>query len=132
VRSAADIEGYFTLVNALAGAGQTELARELVGYFDTEVWTPIPDWWNKAYVACSQAVLGQDDAAMDTLQRIKDSPRLAWLTVVKDSFCFQRYAGEPAFQALLDHLRERQREMRERLPITLANFGVSLDHSPPK
>jgi TolB-like protein/Tfp pilus assembly protein PilF len=132
VRSAADMEGFFALVNALAGAGQTPLARELAGVFEVEVWTSVPDWWNKAYMACALAVLGQDDAALDTLQKIEDSPRLAWLTVVRDSFCLQRFTREPGYLALIDHLQDRQREMRERLPITLAEFGVSLDHSPPK
>ncbi len=131
VRSAADIEGFFALVNALAGAGQDDLAKDLAGYFDTEIWN-IPDWWSKAYVACTHAVLEQDDEALKTLQRIKDSPRLPWLPVLMDSFCFQRYAENPAYQALIHHVEERQAAKRKQLPSTLAEFDVTLDQSPLK
>jgi TolB-like protein/tetratricopeptide (TPR) repeat protein len=127
VRSAADIEGFFTLVNALAGAGQAGLAKDLAGFFETEVWKPIPDWWNKAYVACAQATLERDEEALETLQRIGDSPRLPWLPVILDSFCFQRYTESPGFQALVRRVEERQAAKRRQLPATLAEFGVSLD-----
>ena len=74
IRSAADIEGFFALVNALAGVGQADLAGELARYFDDLVllWTKIPDWWNKAYMACGQAVQKKDEEA----QRPKQSKHL--------------------------------------------------------
>jgi TolB-like protein/Tfp pilus assembly protein PilF len=132
VRSAADIEGYFALVNALAGAGQTSMAKELAGFFEAELWDAIPDWWNKAYGACSLAVMEQDDKALETLQRIKDSPRLPWLPVILDSLCFQRYAENPAYQELIQLVEERQAAKRKQLPSTLAEFDVTLDQSPLK
>ena len=132
VRSAADIEGYFALVNALAGAGQTGMAKELAGFFEAEIWETIPDWWNKAYGACGLAVMEQDDKALETLQRVKDSPRLPWLPVILDSFCFQRYAENPGYQALIHLVEERQAAKRKQLPSTLAEFDVTLDQSPPK
>jgi TolB-like protein/tetratricopeptide (TPR) repeat protein len=130
VRSAADIEGYFALVNALAGAGQAVLARELAGHFDAGLWESIPDWWNKAYGACGLAVMGQDQKALELLQRVNDSPRLPWRPVILDSFCFQRYAENPDYQALIRRMEERQGAKREQLPSTLAEFGVALDPSP--
>ncbi len=132
VRSAADTEGYFALVNALAGAGQTRLARELAGLFKTDIWEAIPDWWNKAYGACGLAVMGQDDKALERLQRVKDSPRLPWLPVIQDSFCFQRYAENPDYQAVIQFVEERQATKRKQLPATLAEFDVALDQSPLK
>lgn len=132
VRSAADIEGYFTLVNALAGAGQTGMAKELAGFFKAELWDQIPDWWNKAYGACGLAVMEQDDRALEKLQRVKDSPRLPWLPVILDSFCFQRYAENPDYQAVIRLVEERQAAKRKRLPSTLAEFDVTLDQSPLK
>ena len=127
VRSAADTEGFFALVNALAGAGQTDLAKDLAGYFEVEIWWAIPDWWNKAYSACGLAVMGQDDKALELLQGIEDSPRLPWVPVIMDSFCFQRYAENPAYQALIQFVEERQAAKRKQLPLTLAKFNVALD-----
>ena len=132
VRSAADIEGYFALVNALAGAGQINLAMELAGYFEAELWDAIPDWWNKAYGACGLAVMEQDDKALEILQRIEDSPRLPLVSVIMDSFCFQRYEENPDYQALIHLVEERQAAKRKQLPSTLAKFDVALDQSPLK
>ena len=132
VRSAADIEGYFALVNALAGAGQINLAKELAGYFEAELWDAIPDWWNKAYGACGLAVMEQDDKALEILQRIEDSPRLPLVSVIMDSFCFQRYEENPDYQALIHLVEERQAAKRKQLPSTLAKFDVALDQSPLK
>jgi TolB-like protein/tetratricopeptide (TPR) repeat protein len=129
VRSAADIEGYFALVNALAGAGQAGLAKDLASLWETEVWEPIPDWWNKAYGACGLAILEQDDKALQMLQRIEDSPRLPWLPVILDSFCFQRYAENPDYRALIYRVEERQAAKRSQLPSTMAEFGVALEPS---
>lgn len=130
VRSAADIEGYFALVNALAGVGQTALARELAGHFEADLWESIPDWWNKAYGACGLAVMGQDQKALELLQRVNDSPRLPWQPIILDSFCFQRYAENPDYLALTRLMEERQAAKREQLPSTLTEFGVALEQSP--
>jgi tetratricopeptide (TPR) repeat protein len=132
VRSAADMEGYFALVNALAGAGQTSMAKELAGFFPVELWETIPDWWNRAYGACGLAIMEQDDKALELLQRIKDSPRLPWVPVIMDSFCFERYAENPGYQALIQLVFERQAAKRKQLPATLAEFDVALDQSPLK
>jgi len=132
VRSAADMEGYFALVNALAGVGQTSMAKELAGFFPVELWDKIPDWWNRAYGACGLAIMEQDDRALELLQRVKDSPRLPWVPVILDSFCFQRYAENPDYQALVQLVFERQAAKRKQLPSTLARFDVALDQSPLK
>ncbi len=132
IRSAADIEGFFALVNAVAGAGQDDLAKNLAGLWKPALWEPIPDWWNKAYGACGLAILEQDDAALETLQRIEDSPRLPWLPVILDSFCFQRFADNPDYQAVIHLVEKRQAEKRAQLPFTLAEFNVGLEKSPLK
>jgi hypothetical protein len=46
--------------------------------------------------------------------------------VLKDAVCFQRYADEPVYQETLRRLDARRAGLRERLPATLAAFGVSL------
>ena len=40
--------------------------------------------------------------------------------------CFKRYADEPVYQAVVEHFNARRAALRERLPLTLAEFGVSL------
>ncbi|MDH4019016.1 MAG: hypothetical protein OEU84_05390 [Xanthomonadales bacterium] len=132
IRSAPDIEGFFALINALAGAGQTELAKDLAGFWEPGLWEPIPDWWNRAYGACGLAVMEEDVKALELLQRIEDSPRLPWVPVIMDSFCFQRYAETPDYQALIQLVEERQAAKRKQLPSTLAEFDVTLDQSPLK
>jgi TolB-like protein/Tfp pilus assembly protein PilF len=132
VRSAADIEGFYALVNALAGAGQIGLAQELALFRVNEPWITTPDWWNKTYGACGLAILERDEAALRGLDSVRDSPRLPWLPVIRDSYCFQRYAESDVYRSLLQHVEEKQLAARERLPATLAEFGVSLDQSPPK
>jgi hypothetical protein len=47
------------------------------------------------------------------------------LPLLKDSPCFKRVANEPRYVALLDHLAERQRTLRARLPATLEKYGVA-------
>jgi len=38
----------------------------------------------------------------------------------------QRYVEEPVYIDILDHFDERRHMLRERLPATLAEFGVEL------
>ena len=132
VRSAADIEGFYALVNALAGAGQVGLARELALFRANEPWVTTPDWWNKTYGSCGLAILERDEEALRGLESVKESPRLPWLPVLKDSYCFKRYEGADLYQELLAHVEEKQRAALERLPTTLTEFAVSLDQLPSK
>ena len=132
VRSAADFEGFLVLVNALAGAGQTGLASELALFFINIPGPSIPpDWWRLTYSGCGLAILEQDEEALQNLESIMERPRLPWLPVLQDSYCFQRFETEPVYRKLLDHARDRQAAIREKLPATLDDFGVSLYPSSP-
>jgi TolB-like protein/Tfp pilus assembly protein PilF len=131
VRSAADFEGFFVLVNALAGAGQTGLASDLALFFNEIPWPTIPpDWWRSTYGACGLALQKRDEEVLRELEVVMESARLPWLPVLQDSYCFQRFATEPVFQNLLRHVQDRQRAIREQLPSTLTEFGVSLNPTP--
>ncbi len=118
-----------TLINALYGAGELELSNEL-----SEFWmvnhgpedAVNVDWWVDTYTACALAVLGRDAEALQKLQRSTHSPRQAWESILRDSTCFQRFKDEAVYQATLLHFEARRRELRTRLPSTLAEYGVTL------
>jgi TolB-like protein/Flp pilus assembly protein TadD len=128
VRSVADIEGFLTLINSLAGMGQpetTELAHSLA------LWSENGPWWGDIgwlalHRSCNRAILGRYDDALQLLVRVKESPRLLWDPVIRDSYCFQQFADEPAYQDVLRDQEARRAALRERLPSTLAEFGVKL------
>jgi TolB-like protein/cytochrome c-type biogenesis protein CcmH/NrfG len=127
-RSVSDIEGFHTLINALAGAGQPEttgLANSLA------LWSADGPWWGDVgwtglFRGCSLAILGRDEEALQRLSMIKESPRLRRAPFIQDSWCFQKYVNEPIYQDILHDQEERRTALRERLPATLAEFGVEL------
>jgi TolB-like protein/Flp pilus assembly protein TadD len=128
IRSVSDIEALYTLINALAGTGRddmVELAQSLALVGENGPW-----WgdigWLALYRGCGRAILGQYDESLQLLVRVKESRRLLWNPVIRDSFCFQRFVDEPAYQDILQDQRERRARLREKLPATLAEFDVKL------
>lgn len=126
-RMGADWEGFFTLVNGLSGLGELDAARGLASWFvNLPEHHDNPDWFTETYMACCFAVLDRDEEALDTLELILRSPRLPPIAELEDSPCFRKLAGEPRYQAVLEHFEARRSELRERLPQTLNAFGVAL------
>ena len=126
-RMGADYEGYFTLVNAVHGAGDHDLAGDLAGwYLDQPNHHDNPDWFVEINMACMLALLGRDSEALRKLELARRSPRLPPRPVLEDVPCFERYADEPAYRATVEHFEARRAALRERLPQTLAEIGVSL------
>ncbi|MBT8054882.1 MAG: hypothetical protein HKN57_13160 [Xanthomonadales bacterium] len=128
IRSVSDFEAFYTLINALAGARtdeSVELARSLALWSDNGPW-----WgdiaWIALYRGCGLAILGRYDEGLQLLIRIKESPRLLWNPLIQDSNCLQQYSDEPAYQDILLDQKERRVRLREKLPATLAAFGVKL------
>lgn len=127
-RSVSDVEAFVTLTNALAGAGTdetVELAKSLAQFYEDGPW-----WgdigWLALYRGCVLAILDRNDESLQLLVRIKESRRLAWMPVLRDYYCFQGFVDEPAYQDILSDQEQRRRRLRERLPVTLAKFGVKL------
>ena len=60
------------------------------------------------------------------LARAQESQRLVWPPLIYDSYCFQQYAQDPVYLEIVRKQEERRAALRERLPATLAEFGVSL------
>jgi TolB-like protein/thioredoxin-like negative regulator of GroEL len=127
-RSVAEIEASFTLNNALAGLGSpeaTELARSLA------TWHLEHPWWGEiGWIAlnrsCILALLDRDEEALQQLAAIEESPRLRSAPQLRDSWCFRRFAADPAYLEILEKQEERRAALRARLPATLAEFGVKL------
>ena len=83
-------------------------------------------WWANAHGACTLVQLGRNAEALDSLDRVRNAQGLVWLPLLRrDSPCFKRLAAEPRYVALIEHLEERERMLRERLPATLLEHGVA-------
>ncbi len=127
VRSYQELWGYITLMNTLAAIGTDEaleLSRELAEAFDRTWWGDI----SSIIVGktCTYSLLGRHEEALDLFPQLKESRRLNWYGTLRDSWCFRRYAEEPEYLEAVHHFEERRKQLREQLPSTLAEFGVSL------
>jgi len=133
-RSGAEWNGLIALMNAYYGVGDIELARELaqigLDYSDRygKEYTKSRkyDWWWNVSSACEAALLGQDDKARVMLEGAQLGAHLPWDPILIDSPCFERFADDPVYLATIRHFEDRRTMLRERLPATLAEFGVAL------
>ena len=126
-RSSLEWQAYFILMNALLTAGQVESAKGLADYYYYDPTHPVDDdWIVNSWMACCVAVLGQDANALDWIEGLPKSPRLPWSPMLMDLPCFEKYADEPVYQAMIQHFEERRAQLRKMLPATLAEFGVAL------
>jgi TolB-like protein/Flp pilus assembly protein TadD len=126
-RSPMDWNGYMTLMNATFAQGEQNVAEGLADwYFNYPTHPRNPDWTVDTWWACSLLILGREDEALENLERIRTSPRLALEAVIEDMPCLRQLAEKPEFQAVKERLGERRKELRDQLPSTLAEFGVTL------
>ena len=82
--------------------------------------------WLGLYRGCYTAILGQRERTLEFLAMIKDSPRLRRAAELEDSWCFRDYQDEPVYQDVIADQEARRKELLERLPQTLASYGVTL------
>ena len=128
-RRANGIETLMTFADALNADGQSERAREYAefvnGIMSRVIATGAPKaWWPNLYEACGQSILGEYELALETLERVVESPGLLWYPVLADSPCFQRFKDEPRYQAVVQSVERRQEILRDRLPATLQRLRV--------
>jgi len=125
-RMGADWEGFSALLNALVGAGDNEAAQGLADWFvDKPNHHDNADWVVESMMACYLAVLERDTEALAKLELMKRSPRLPQASILNDSPCLKKYADEPVYREVVEFFEARREALRERLPATLKEFGVS-------
>jgi len=83
-------------------------------------------WWVALGVGCMHAILGDDEEVYRRFERALEGRNLAWEPTLKDDACFERFASDPKYLAVVQHFDELRAKLRERLPDTLAQYGVSL------
>ena len=129
-RGSEEVDALYTLVDAAYTAGQIEEARDLAkGHLESHYIGEVrlsEDWWISVSTACLYAIVGDDAAVYERLQRNLNSNHLAWDPLLKDSSCFKRFHDDPAYLAVVEHHDGRREMLRTRLPATLAQHGVSL------
>lgn len=128
IRSAHEHWAFLTLINALAGAGTEEtleLANSLAEYNDMAAWHG--DMGSIATArSCTLAILGRHAEARQLMPRMKESGRLVSKYLLQDAWCFRQYAETPEYLEALRDQDDRRARLREILPATLTEFGVSL------
>ena len=123
------IEAMMIYADALNANGQSKKAHEsaefVAGIMSRLILTGSQKaWWPNMYEACAQSVLGEDELALETLERVVESPGLLWYPILVDSPCFQKFKDEPRYQAVVQSVELRQKILRDRLPDTLQRFRV--------
>ncbi len=126
-RTIEEMDGFRVLTNALFGMGeQLEMARELAQFREDWGHTENVEWWVNLPAACDCFILGQIDQAHEYLRRAQKGLHLPWEPFLRDLPCFEQFSDDPHYQAVVRHFDERRTMLRERLPATLAEFGVEL------
>ena len=121
-----DVERFVYLMDALDASGETDTAQQLAHRSVERPHLVNEHWWVNLYVACPLAIVGRHDDALARLSRVGNSVRLPWESLIRDMHCFQRYENEPRYQAMLTMVKSRREKQLARLPVTLAEFDVSL------
>ncbi len=122
-----DMEAFLTWAAAKAAVGHSEESLALMTeWIDERPHTASPNWWRPFVHACGLSTLGRNEEAIEYYRRIMQSPRLPALYLVRDASCTKKFHGDPRYEEVIDHVEQRQREFRERVPQTLGRYGVHL------
>jgi TolB-like protein/tetratricopeptide (TPR) repeat protein len=125
-RFAADIEATYTFMNATYAFGDPGTAAELAERIsDPNRGTGVV-WWYDFHRSCGLAIMGREDEAIDSLEKIRLSQQLPWEPYVRDSVCMKLLEDRPEYQQIVEHVAGRKAALRQKLPTTLARFGVRL------
>lgn len=121
-----DFEALHTWIHANVQIGNDDITTGAVDMLRNYQYTKSSNWWVSYYDACREASVGNDDIALDSLEKAYLSPRLPLLYLYRDAGCMHSLRTRPRYTAVLEQIRARQLALRERLPATLQEFGVSL------
>ncbi len=126
-RNTIEMDGFHALQDALYATGESELSHQLAHFKIYEMgYTEGDDWWLTINQACERAMLGEDDEARRSLERAQQGPRLPWDPILKDRPCFERFSDDPVYIETVRYFDGLRADLRQRLPDTLAEFGVEL------
>ncbi len=78
-------------------------------------------------MGCIHAISGDDNEVYRRFARAREGKNLAWEPMLKDAACFERFANDPEYLKTVRHFDDLRAMLRNRLPDTLAQHGVSLD-----
>ncbi len=129
VRQIIDLAALYVWIDAMYATGQVEAAGETVEHLSQQYTVTGPagvNWWRVFHGSCLNSILGNDEIALQGLELISESIQMPFLYLVRDAHCVQKFKGQPRFAAVIADIESRQQETRQRLPKTLARFGVDL------
>lgn len=128
-RRANAVEAMVTLAEAYLAIGKEERAHELADWLAIHFEDALNNgfdksWWPAMWLSCTRAILGDDQQALDLLERAVEAPGLLWYPVIQDFYCFQRFKSksDPRYTAAVAAYEKRLAALRNRLPDTLARF----------
>jgi hypothetical protein len=126
-RATEEFVAFTVLTDSAYAAGNIEEARELIAWMaDTHYMGQAAYWWVSITIGCEKAILGNDAEVRRKLQLALEGDQLVWDPMLKDVACYQRFRDDPDYLAVVNHFDERREMLRNRLPKTLAQHGVSL------
>jgi DNA-binding winged helix-turn-helix (wHTH) protein/TolB-like protein/tetratricopeptide (TPR) repeat protein len=125
-----EIEASINLADALQQSGRADEARRiadpLIALFNLYADRQTDSWHPYINLACLYSIKGDEDRALEMLERMSRKRGLPWYPRVRDAPCFRKALGDdPRYHVVLDSIVERRRQLRERLPATLERFGLT-------
>lgn len=126
-RDTDEFNAFTALINGIYGSGLVDEARSVIDRSgDLHYKGDTGEWWVAVNVACRDAILGNDAEVHRLLQHALKGYHLPWDPMLQDAACFDRFADDPTYLALIKHFDNLRALLRIRLPSTLAEYGVSL------
>jgi len=126
-RDPLEFEANTAMLDAAYGSGEVENARVLIELTENSHYTgDSADWWVSINVGCLNAIRGYDEEVYRRFARARESKNLAWEPILKDSACFERFSSDPEYLETVKHFDDLRAMLREKLPDTLAQHGVTL------
>lgn len=127
-RRANEVHALLIMMGAFSASGlkehATAIANSIVKFNDGFLADNKQSWASPVSTACALAVLDKNEAALNQLEVLPTLVTNVWLPWLKDQVCFQKYANESRYQAVVSAIEARQLAMRERLPRTLEKQGL--------
>jgi len=132
-----EYEASINLADALKQSGRGDEARRiaepLIALFNKFADRHPGSWHPYINLACLSSITGNKERALEMLEKMTGKRGLPWYPRVRDDPCFRKALGDdPRYQAVLDSIVEKRRQLRERLPATLRRFGLAdVAYTPP-